>query len=91
MRNASKMARYMMMRTGREGADRGGNYGARNTYPDMRMGDYGRETEVRNVHDLACHEMTWAEWAAVITALKIGAEALAETTARKAVEAERAK
>lgn len=48
MRNASKMARYMMMRTGREGADRGGNYGARNTYPDMRMGDYERETEVRN-------------------------------------------
>lgn len=48
MRNASKMARYMMMRTGREGADRGGNYGARNTYPDMRTGDYERETEVRN-------------------------------------------
>lgn len=48
MRNASRMARYMMMRTGREGGERGGNYGARNTYPDMRMGDYERETEVRN-------------------------------------------
>ena len=48
MRNASRMARYMMMRTGRESGDRGGNYGARNTYPDMRMGGYERETEVRN-------------------------------------------
>lgn len=52
MRNASRMARYMMMRGGDNG---GGNYGARDNYGDMRGnmrmgygGDYERETEVRN-------------------------------------------
>lgn len=46
MRNASRMARYMMMRGGsgnRENGDMRRDY-----RPDMRMGEYERENEVRN-------------------------------------------
>lgn len=46
MKNASRMARYMMMRNGsgnRENGDMRRNY-----IPDMRVGEYERENEVRN-------------------------------------------
>lgn len=48
MRNASRMARYMMMRSGREGEERrSGNYGERSRSDEMRNG-YEQETEFRN-------------------------------------------
>ena len=48
MRNASRMARYMMMRSGRENEERrSGNYGERSRSDEMRNG-YEQETEFRN-------------------------------------------
>ena len=48
MRNASRMARYMMMRSGREDEERrSGNYGERSRPNEMRNG-YEQETEFRN-------------------------------------------
>ena len=48
MRNASRMARYIMMRSGREDEERrSGNYGERSRPDEMRNG-YEQETEFRN-------------------------------------------